>query len=133
MGFPMLEVFVYGTLKPGAANYPHYCTGCARAARAWVEGQLYDLPFGYPAAIAAPGRVEGYVLTFADARVLAALDDLEDWNPQRSPAENVYNRYRVPAYGADGEIARVWCYFMDADRARALGTRVESGWWESGR
>ncbi|WP_051358072.1 gamma-glutamylcyclotransferase family protein [Rubidibacter lacunae] len=92
----MLHVFVYGTLKPGGANYATYCAGKAIVVgRAHIIGQLYDLPLGYPAAIAAGGRIEGYLLAFAHPTSLADLDELEGCNPDGLPTANDYYRKLV--------------------------------------
>lgn len=42
-----LRVFVYGTLRPGEANYARYCAG-SRSQAARVRGRLYVLQVGYP-------------------------------------------------------------------------------------
>jgi gamma-glutamylcyclotransferase (GGCT)/AIG2-like uncharacterized protein YtfP len=45
-----VRVFVYGTLKPGEANYQRYCAGkVVDAERTSVLGKLFALPMGYPA------------------------------------------------------------------------------------
>ncbi len=77
----MFKVFVYGTLKPREINYSYYCQGkVIEEIRAFISGQLYHLPvFGYPAAIPGEGKIEGFLLTFADNRFLADLDELEDY------------------------------------------------------
>jgi gamma-glutamylcyclotransferase (GGCT)/AIG2-like uncharacterized protein YtfP len=41
-------LFVYGTLKQGERNFPHYCRGVLAIEPACVRGRLYDLPYGYP-------------------------------------------------------------------------------------
>ena len=46
-----LAVFFYGTLKRGQINHDRFCSGFARAAEATVRGDLYDLPFGFPALV----------------------------------------------------------------------------------
>lgn len=42
------RLFVYGTLKQGQRNFPHYCGGVLAVQPACVLGRLYDLPYGYP-------------------------------------------------------------------------------------
>lgn len=45
-----VRVFVYGTLKPGEANYKRYCAGKVIDVKiALVQGKLFALPMGYPA------------------------------------------------------------------------------------
>jgi gamma-glutamylcyclotransferase (GGCT)/AIG2-like uncharacterized protein YtfP len=129
-----VSVFVYGTLKPGAANFDRYCgTEVASIYRAYIYGELYDLPsLGYPGAIHGTSQVQGFVLRFPNSKVLARLDVLEDYEPHRDPAANDYNRETVVAYTAD-RVAdpEVWAYFMNPDLVRrGGGIRIADGWWE---
>ncbi len=48
---PALLMFFYGTLKRGHANHDPFCRGALFVREATVRGQLYDLPFGYPALV----------------------------------------------------------------------------------
>jgi gamma-glutamylcyclotransferase (GGCT)/AIG2-like uncharacterized protein YtfP len=130
-----VSVFVYGTLKPGAANFDCYCgTEVVSIYRAYVYGELYDLPsLGYPGAIHGASQVQGFVLRFPNSKILARLDVLEDYEPHRDPAANDYNREAVVAYTAD-RVAdpEVWAYFMNPDLVRrGGGIRIADGWWES--
>jgi gamma-glutamylcyclotransferase (GGCT)/AIG2-like uncharacterized protein YtfP len=44
----VINVFAYGTLKPGEANYQKYCAGkVVEVKRAIANGKLYDLPIGW--------------------------------------------------------------------------------------
>ncbi len=61
-----LSVFFYGTLKRGQINHDRFCSGYARAAEATVRGQLYDLPFGFPALVVP----EEYILATGTANPL---------------------------------------------------------------
>jgi hypothetical protein len=47
----LLDVFVYGTLKRGQRNHERFCQGALAVREATVRGQLYDLPFGFPALV----------------------------------------------------------------------------------
>ncbi|MBD2327448.1 gamma-glutamylcyclotransferase [Alkalinema sp. FACHB-956] len=52
-----INVFVYGTLKPGHAAYDRFCAGKTIAeVAAIVPGRLYHLPLGYPAMTLEPTR-----------------------------------------------------------------------------
>ena len=43
----LVRVFVYGTLKPGEANYKRYCAGkVVDVKTAFVQGKLFALPMG---------------------------------------------------------------------------------------
>ena len=83
------DVFVYGTLKPGEANYLSYCNGKAISqVSGYTWGDLYALPMGYPAMAPGNDRVYGVCLTFTDASVLNVLDRLEDYQEQREAELN---------------------------------------------
>lgn len=133
----MAPVFVYGTLKPGEVNYPRYCgERVERIVAARTCGRLFDLPLGYPAAVAEGyehGWVSGYLLLFGDRGVLAALDRLEDYQPGRSPQANEYQRRFVPVCSPVGcYLGYAWAYFMLPARVRAYGGRLlGAGVWHS--
>jgi gamma-glutamylcyclotransferase (GGCT)/AIG2-like uncharacterized protein YtfP len=130
----IVSVFVYGTLKPGGTNFNRYCgTEVANIYRAYIYGELYDLPsLGYPGAIHGTSKVEGFVLQFANPQILMALDILEDYEPQRDPAANDYNREAIAAYGSDRVVnPAVWAYFMNPELVRRSGgIRIADGWWQ---
>src|SRR5215212_6592155 len=46
-----LILFVYGTLKRGQRNYERFYQDLDTAQEATVQGQLYELPYGFPALI----------------------------------------------------------------------------------
>lgn len=118
-----ISVFVYGTLKPGEFYYPQYCEGkCVEAREARVKGQLFDLPFGYPAMTEGEGVVYGYLFQFADEQILRDLDELEDYDPTRSTDANEYQRVAVEVCDlSGGAIGRAWTYVMSAERVRRSG------------
>jgi gamma-glutamylcyclotransferase (GGCT)/AIG2-like uncharacterized protein YtfP len=128
-----ISVFVYGTLKPGGTNFDRYCgTEVVSVYRAYIYGELYDLPsLGYPGTIHGSSKVQGFVLRFANAKILAQLDVLEDYEPHRDPAANDYNREAVMAYTVDRTDQIVaWAYFMNPDLVRQWGgVRLPDGWW----
>jgi len=130
----MLEVFVYGTLKPHEANYKAFCgEKVIEAVRAYTYGVLYDLPsFRYPAMTRGTEKVQGFLLTFAQEEALADLDRLEGYQQGRSPAENEYDRQKVPVYSLDGSfLTEAWTYFMSANRVKEKGgVLVPSNWWQ---
>ncbi len=45
------SIFVYGTLKRGFENHDAFCKGALQVEEAVVGGELYELPFGYPALV----------------------------------------------------------------------------------
>ncbi|MGF1512769.1 MAG: gamma-glutamylcyclotransferase [Elainellaceae cyanobacterium] len=144
-------VFVYGTLKPGEANYARYCAGrVASQQPAIAPGYLYALPVGYPAMIArdqgeeildrqsqsftAEGReavVWGYRLQLKRPDDLALLDELEDYLPQRSPEQNEYYRCAVSLLTPSRQpLGAAWAYLMEPWRVRQVGGyRIAQGQW----
>lgn len=134
----MLNVFVYGTLKPGEINYNRYCQGrVVEQTKAWTRGQLYHLPrLGYPGMVRCrSGRVEGYLLTFAESSILTILDRLEDYLPERSPQENEYNRHWISVYQLHSQqkLTEAWGYTMAIETVKQWqGVLISSGWWNSG-
>ncbi|PSO55952.1 MAG: hypothetical protein BRC40_14255 [Cyanobacteria bacterium QH_8_48_120] len=127
-----MKVFVYGTLKPGEANYQPYCAGkVVEAVRAYTRGQLFDLPLGYPGMTPGNERVEGFLLTFAESGVLAFIDQLEGYNSQRPPNQNEYNRRVIQVYNiSDEPLGEAWGYLMSRERVQQLGgVLLPSGWW----
>ena len=130
----MLKVFVYGTLKPGEINYQRFCAGkVIEEKRAIAQGHLFALPFGYPAMTPGDGRVQGYLLTFADSEVLCALDRLEDYHPERLPEHNEYNRQLIETFNLAGEpLETAWAYLMSPHLVRSYGgIFLPSGWWSN--
>ena len=128
------RVFTYGTLQPGEHYYPVYCAGIVRHAQpAIAYGRLYDLPLGYPALIPGDRPVQGTLLIFPNADILPALDELEDYDPARSPQENEYIRRETPIFDQDlNPLGHAWSYWMTAARVQEFGGILcESNHWRS--
>ena len=128
----LLRVFVYGTLKPGEANYEFYCASdVVEAKKAWVRGELYSLPQGYPAMTTGNDKVYGYLLSFNNSEVLSSLDELEDYHPQRPSKENLYNRTQVEIFDLENNsLGLAWAYLMSFMMILKLkGTPQIDGWW----
>jgi len=128
----VLKVFVYGTLKPGEANYQRYCAGkVVETTKAIAQGKLFALPMGYPAMTAGNSLVHGYLLSLTNLDVLKALDELEDYHPARAPSENLYNRKQIETYNPQGNsLGWAWVYIMTQDLALQLrGVHLPNGWW----
>ncbi len=127
-----VQVFVYGTLKPGEANYQEYCAGKVVAAqRATTLGKLFALPIGYPAMTNGQELIHGYLLSFAHPGILAALDELEDYDPTRPISENLYHRQQMEVYNLLGlSLDWAWVYLMHPQRVNQLGgIHLPDGWW----
>ncbi|MFF2923466.1 gamma-glutamylcyclotransferase family protein [Streptomyces celluloflavus] len=135
-----LPFFVYGTLRPGEANY-----GWALRGRTVTEepariggASLYDGP-GYPYAVAGPADavVYGDLVLPRDTdydEVCAALDRLEGCAP--GDPGSVYERVATEAGCPDGRTVRAWVYLAAgplAARLRATGTPVAGGDWRRAR
>ena len=126
------DVFVYGTLKPGEANYSSYCKAKVVAQiPSYTLGNLYTLPMGYPAMTVGQNRVYGVLLRFDDSQILASLDLLEDYQEDRTPDLNEYYRSLTPIYSLDDRlIGRAWAYLMTRDRVMQYGgVKIASGCW----
>jgi gamma-glutamylcyclotransferase (GGCT)/AIG2-like uncharacterized protein YtfP len=128
-----LHIFVYGTLKPGAANFDRYCGNkVLNSHQAYIDGDLYHFPgLGYPGAIHGTRQVYGFVLSFDDFAILQDLDELEDYDPQRQPAENDYTRELVTTYTLDRiPSISAWAYFMTPHQVQKFGgILLLDGWW----
>ena len=76
-------------------------------------------------------NIHGYLLTFADLGVLDALDELEDYQPDREMSENLYNRQNVEVNNLLGSsLGWAWVYLMQPERVEQLGgIYLPDGWW----
>jgi gamma-glutamylcyclotransferase (GGCT)/AIG2-like uncharacterized protein YtfP len=129
-----LKLFVYGTLMPGGVGYRQFCAGqVSQAQPAIANGQLYALPAGYPAMTLGKGWVRGFMLEFEHTEVLAQLDEYEDYDPQRSPAENLYYRQVLPIFTPDeAPLTIAWIYLMQSEQVEMLrGKYLPTGCWQS--
>ena len=128
----MVNVFVYGTLKPGEYNYQLYCTGkVVEEKSAIAQGLLFLLPFGYPAMTPGNSFVKGFVLSFSTYEILHQLDWLEDYDPQRPVAQNEYYRQQIKVYDTAKEpLGTAWTYLMTLEQVKAYqGVLLPNGWW----
>ncbi len=128
-----MNVFVYGTLKPGEFNYPRYCEGNVLTYQdAIAYGQLYYLQArGYPAMMTGEGTVYGVLLTFKETKPLSDLDELEDYLPDRAPEDNEYQRQKIEIFDLDFQsLGYAWAYLMLPDRVQLLrGIPLPKGVW----
>ncbi len=141
----MFHVFVYGTLKPGESHH-RICAGSVLEARpAIAQGQLYALPFGYPAMALSTATwdktsvVHGILLSFADAGILDVLDAYEQHDPERfryyAPhlvlAQHQYDRTQIKTYDqAQRFLGFAWSYVMSLEQIQRLnGTCLPDGQW----
>jgi len=142
----MLHVFVYGTLKPGESNHQICASSVLEARPAIAQGQLYALPFGYPAMALSTTTwdrssvVHGILLSFADAGILDVLDAFEQHDPELfrcyAPhlvlAQHQYDRTQIKIYDqAQRLLGSAWSYVMSLEQIQRLGgTYLLSGQWQ---
>jgi gamma-glutamylcyclotransferase (GGCT)/AIG2-like uncharacterized protein YtfP len=130
----VLHVFVYGTLKPGEANFEPYCQGQVEHVQAaQVQGRLYALNLGYPALGQGEDWVQGVLLRSRDLNLLSRLDRLEDFQAGRSPELNEYNREWAEIWDVQGQsLGRAWVYRMAIARIQAhQGIYLPNAEWSS--
>ncbi len=123
-GNTKIKVFVYGTLMPEEFNHQAYCHHQIEPpALGYVRGRIYHLQyFGYPALAIGEDRVWGYCLTFPAGFSLEHLDSLEDYQPGRSPQENVYDRCWTRVFGPEDRVmTEAWLYRMDPEKIKQYG------------
>lgn len=124
-----IDVFVYGTLKPGGFYHQRYCAPYLQRARsAQVRGTLYDLPaLGYPVMTPGEGWVQGYWFRL-NAIALPGLDYLEGYVPPEQRVseageapEEEYMRQQTTVFDLDGEpLGNAWIYVMEVPPAGAV-------------
>ena len=128
-----IKVFVYGTLKPRESNYLAFCQGNTIAEiEAYTKGELYQLVPGYPAMTPGTQKIQGYLLIFsAQSKILARLDVLENYQPDRAIALNDYYRQSVSVYNQqDKLISNAWCYQMTLPKIEEFGGQlINSNIW----
>lgn len=140
-GTERLPVFVYGTLRPGGLYHPSYLLGRTTAEEpATLSGVVLHEGPGYPyaleedAADVEPGVVRGELMTLAEdgyERVLAALDQLEEYRPG-DPASLYLRAVREVTRTRDGARVPAWVYLAAprlAARLRAEGRVIAGGDW----
>jgi gamma-glutamylcyclotransferase (GGCT)/AIG2-like uncharacterized protein YtfP len=131
-----LPFFVYGTLRPGAANHRLFLAGRTAAEEpAHLPGAaLHDGP-GYPYAVpGGPGEVVGDLVHAAPGaygELLSVLDRLEEYLGPGHPL-NLYERLpRDTVRLRDGAVVRAWVY-VPAPRT-VPGAPIPGGDWLSRR
>ncbi|NEQ50291.1 MAG: gamma-glutamylcyclotransferase [Leptolyngbya sp. SIO3F4] len=145
-----IDVFVYGTLKPGGIYHQQYCLPYLKQVQpAQVKGSLYDLPeLGYPVMTPGENWVKGYLLTL-NAVAMSGLDELEGYDRHGlkdydyfhideefveeyiSQQEEDYVRQRTTVFNLVGQsMGEAWIYIMTKPPAGAV--YLVSGEWMSG-
>jgi gamma-glutamylcyclotransferase (GGCT)/AIG2-like uncharacterized protein YtfP len=128
-----MQVFVYGTLKPGGHYYELLCRKeKVSSKKAKLFGKLYDLDVGYPALqLGGSEWVYGNILNFTSEALLKKLDELEGYNPLRSIAQNEYQRVSAIAYDLnETKIGFVETYIMELEQLKHYEWRhLPEGYW----
>ncbi|WP_322511452.1 gamma-glutamylcyclotransferase family protein [Chloroflexus sp.] len=123
----MRPFFVYGTLKRGQSNYARLLAGqTVSEARAWLPGAALYTAGPYPFLVQAvdlvpPGSIVfGELMEVAPAqyqRVLALLDELEDFAPGR--VGNLYERVALTVQ-TDAGPREAWVYIAGSGAEAAI-------------
>lgn len=116
-------IFVYGTLRPGAAA-AHRMAGHGRWLGAATAAGRLHLIGAYPGMVTGDGVVHGALFAADDPdTLLAELDAYEGCGPE-DPVPHEYRRVRMTAI-CDGRAHRAWTYLynrrVDPDSLIASG------------
>lgn len=132
----MIQVFVYGTLKPGESHDFLWADRAIATQTAIAHAALYQLPLGYPAIVLGTGMTYGSLLTVRDAEILAILDDYEQHDPiaiKPFGSGNDYERREITVFDLNQiSIGKAWAYVMtDETIARLNGVLIPNGIWSA--
>jgi gamma-glutamylcyclotransferase (GGCT)/AIG2-like uncharacterized protein YtfP len=152
---PPLVMFFYGTLKRGERNHERFCGGALSVEAGAVRGDVYDLPFGYPALVVPEESIrafgtgdyagdaeeqrrlgDGPVPLLEGPRVFGeifAFDDPESRLPAIDGLEgfdptdsmNHYRRVLLPVETNGGSGLLAWSYVVEV----SSGIRLPKGRW----
>ena len=154
---PLLRMFFYGTLKRGERNHERYCGGALGVEKGAVRGEVYDLPFGYPALVVPEESIHafgtgdftsdaqvqrrldlGAVPSLEGPRVFGeifAFDDPESRLPaidrlegfDPADASSHYRRVLLPVETNEGSVTLAWAYVV----GESSGAYLPGGRWPS--
>jgi len=126
----MTKVFVYGTLMEGYSNHGYLKGKSILLGRGVTEGELFHLPYGFPAFIPGGGKVRGEAYEFEDKAVLNSLDRLEGYTEGLSSGL-YYREIRAVAMDGGSELD-CWVYiYNDTENALSQGIPVPYGDWRT--
>jgi gamma-glutamylcyclotransferase (GGCT)/AIG2-like uncharacterized protein YtfP len=154
---PPLVMFFYGTLKRGERNHERFCGGALRVEEGTVRGDVYHLPFGYPALVV-PGesicafgtgdytrdaeeqrRLDREVESLPEgpraSGEIFAFDDPELRLPaldrlegfDPADASSHYRRVLLPVETNEGSVLLAWAYVVES----SSGSHLPGGRWPS--
>jgi len=105
-------LFIYGGLMRGF-DLHHYMMGATFIGQGRVHGKLVTLG-RYPGLIDGTGDVRGELYQLDDPAQLEALDDLEEYDPER-PEQSEYIRAVREVRLDDGRTCSAWVYVYNRD------------------
>lgn len=123
---PTLELFCYGTLRPGQVAAGRLGDVARHAPATLVGHAMYDTGLGWPIAVeaGAGASIHGDLVWLdlagrSEDDVLGALDDYEECDPG-SPDRSLYRRVRLEVALVAGGAIEAWVYVSDLGRLAAL-------------
>src|SRR5918998_1156558 len=147
---PRLVMFFYSTLKRGERNHERFCGGGLSVEEGAVRGDVYDLPFGYPALVVPGGSIHAFgtgdfardaeqqrrldhgpVPLLKGPRVFGEIfsfDDPESRLPaldrlegfDPADASSHYRRVLLPVETNEGSVLLAWAYVVEESAGRHL-------------
>lgn len=108
-----MQVFVYGTLRPGGWYHSLISSFVKAIEPGWLDGMaLFHVRERYPGIVRGEGHVLGELLTLDPDRLTLAislLDELEEYYGPGDP-RNEYERELVTVRKESGELTQAWVY-----------------------
>ena len=121
-------VFVYGTLLKGYHGNNTFLSGSEFVCKASITGELYHLPFGYPAVVYGENKPPVF------GEVYSVSDEVLGWIRKYEGTDSFNSIYRetvIPALTDDKEL-KVTAFVANYSKeviVKYIGTRVDSGDW----
>ncbi len=126
MESPINRIFVYGTLKEGFRLHHIIKPFIVEKEEAYINGSLYDTPYGYPVVFEGEDKVYGEIYTVKNTEeLLKILDEVE------GVQEGAYIRRVVNAYTPSG-IKKAYAYIGNPNYppfSKEKLTYIPSGRW----
>ena len=126
-----IYIFVYGSLKRGKESYSLIKT-CEYVGKGYINGILYDLCVGFPAAVETEYKSKVYGEVYiANKDILDLIDEFEDYK-EDDIEESVYYRKEVEVSleSPKKEKLTVYAYFVTEERlAEFFAIEVKKGIW----
>lgn len=125
----MEDLFVYGSLRLGFWNFNKVLKHrISNVQKGTIKGTLYQLPEGYPVALAGNGIIHGEVFTLSKTNTLKNIDLLEGYI--ESDPNSLYTREKLPVLLENGDTLDCWFYkYINERYALTKGKRIAHGDW----